>query len=322
MKNQSEKGQFQGLSLPKGDLGGRGGQDVFGELADKLPTFEDGKILGISLETWFSASFKKKTLRVAGAALLLSVFVPVSVFPFVFLWSFKSVGALVLWPLVVACGYLMASFLGDRLEDGEAKTMLEGLPFVLALSSVVFVGWGNFSSLFVGNVKEALGGHLSLLALGYPLLLTSLILRLRWPKIRWFRYLIGVGALFCVPGFLRHVVSGARFLKLGFFLGMHHLLFGLVLLLAALCVLFVPTARQFSFVRSIERLLPHLITLFLVWVPLQVVLIFFVAIANFGLGSLLLGFHALVVSFAYLGVLVLTTPPIVKKAVDYWEKKA
>ena len=321
-KQEGESKTNPDTSNDHGELANGHQKDVLGELADKLPHIQEGKIFGVALESWFSESFKHKMLKLAGASLLSSVFVPVSVFPFVFLWDFQSVGVLVIWPLVVACGYLVSTTMRTRVDEGQAKLMIEGLPFVLALCSVVFVGWGNFSALYTGHAKEALGGHLSMLAVGYPLLLISLILKLRWPEIRWFRYLIGVGALFCIPGFLRHLRAGGGLIQNGLFLGIHHLLFGLVLFVAVLCVLFVPSARQFSFVRSIERLIPHLVTLFLAWVPMQVVLIFLVAMANFGLGSVFLGVHALVVAFAYLGVLVVTAPPLVKKAVDYWEEKA
>ena len=266
--------------------------------ARKLPQSQPGTLFGVPLATLRDVSFQRKALTFLGAALLIAIFIPASFSPFLFAFKGNAFKGLV-WPLIAGASYLLVAIAPKDIRDKVPPIVLEWLPFSVSYAGVLIVGLG----LTFGG-ESAFSG---LYAVGMTTLVFGLLARLQRPDDQVARIIIAAGAVcLLVPLADAFEFGGPAFVKI------HNILFIAVLFLGLACVLYVVPPRKLPpALQAIDAFAPHVTAALLLWLPLQLLLMFLVFFVHVKLGfvvALLMLLRGLLTLLAFFGVLMLTAP--------------
>jgi hypothetical protein len=276
--------------------------DPLARLAAKLPGSAPGTLFGIPLSTLRDQQLERQVLKLAGIALIASVFFPVMLRPLGFAWDMHANFRMVLWPLVAGAAYLIVGLSPAQVQHNVPPVVWRWTPFAVAFLSVGIVGAG------VGLDASSVVGSARTFSWGYALLVFGLLSAMNNPQDRWARYVIGGGAAVVT-------VIGLSMLD-GLFAFSHrpvlhvvlNLLTLLVWLVAVACLAFAVPPSKVPQLRSVDALLPVATAVLLGWLAVRAVLFGLVMAVHVSAGMLPLAIHGLVPVFAYFGVLMLTAP--------------
>tara|TARA_R110002073_G_scaffold24260_11_gene82184 strand:- start:6192 stop:7469 length:1278 start_codon:yes stop_codon:yes gene_type:complete len=297
---------------------GQPGGDAISNLAARLPGSAPGTLFGIPLATLRDQALETKVLFIAGIALLVSVVIPLMHFSMgdqsktIFVWT-EGVAKFpnMIWPIIAAAVYLFVAKAPADLKSNIPPMVLKWAPFTVAFLGLGIGGWGVIYLMNMMSMGRSvpMGGALTMLNWGYPVLIFGLLSRLSNPNDAWARYVIGVGAGLCVAALFATIGDAFSF-EGGALKIIHDLLFMLVLLVAVACAAFVPTPQQVPQLAKVDLLAPLATSVLLAWVPVQAFLLF-IALVIEGPGfltSLFILVHMLIATLAYFGIVMLTAP--------------
>ena len=291
------------------------GHDPLAGLASRLPQSQPGTLFGIPLATLRDPAVQRKALMFAAVALLVGIFIPLMSLGghtvFAFSKGIPKFRGLV-WPILVAAAYLLVAVAPPNLKQSIPPVVLKWLPFGMALLSIGIIGWGYAavaSAMSMGMVE--MPGSYTVLMWGYPVLAFGLLARLSNPNDSIARWIIGAGALMCLPGWISFMTDTAfHFSGIGFLMVVHNLLFFLVLTIAVACLAFIPTPQQVPQLASVDAFAPLVTATLLLWIPVEIVLLLLSLLTHDKAGAtgLYISLHMAISAFAYFGVLMLTAP--------------
>ncbi len=268
--------------------------DPLANLASRLPRSRPGTLFGAPLAALRDHALEQRVLLIAGAALLVSLLLPLHIDPTVFAWSSSSKFQLLVWPLLTGAGYLFVVKAPANLRQSIPPAVLRWLPLVLAFIGVASGGFG-----FGGTVY----------GIGYAILLFGLLARLDDPQDQIARFIIGVGAVLMIAPFIDALGAAFSFKPPALFI-VHHLLHLVVMLLAVGCAVFVVKPESVPALRSVEAFAPLITAVLLAWLPVQAVLLWLATTVHFdgGLSAFLNLVRVLIFLLGYFAVLLLAAP--------------
>jgi hypothetical protein len=243
---------------------------------------------------------ERKALLIAGVAMLATLVIPYNINPTIFVFS-KGVPKFdfMVWPILVAAAYLLVAAAPANLRQSIPPLLLKWLPFGMSFVSLGIIGWG------IGGT----GGAFTVMQWGYPVLVFGLLARLSNPDDMIARWIIGAGAIMCAPALFSYLDVAFRFSGLPALFVIHNLLFFVVMVLAVLCVVFVPTPQQLPALRSVDAFAPLVTAILLLWIPVSLILILLAGLVHGGgINALLQTIRAAIYVFAFFGILMLTAP--------------
>jgi hypothetical protein len=320
--------------------GGQPQHQSGGGMMSGLPTSAPGTILGISVSRMLEPSLQRKVLFLAGVALVASILVPTSISPLVFPFSGGNpFWQMVLFPAIVGAGYLFVAAAPPDMRQKLPPVVVQWLPFGLALWGVLTVGDYLFgmgggaaaaasaalskldSASSLGDLEAAAkaaqsaassgGGGMGLGLWAYIFLVFGLLSRIMKPSDATARVVIGIGAGLMVLPFINAL--GPAFSFSGGIIGIiTNLLNLLVMGLGVLCVtMVIPPDKVPAPLRILDSLGPLICAVLLLW-PVTVMVLGFVGGLMGGnvIGGLLGLARGLLYIIAFIGVLLMTSPPV------------
>jgi len=268
-------------------------------------------LFGIPFSTLRDQEFERKALKVCGVAMVAGILFPYTTTPkTMFSWDMPSTWAAMIWPLIAGLVYAGIGFSPKQMIDKVPPIVLKWAPFLVSVLSIGFIGFSIF------HMFKLIGGSLpwkaTLYLWGYPVLVFGLMSMLMNPRDMAARLLIVVGAALCFFFGLDFLIDSAfRFKGSGIFGIVHNVLWTVIVVLSVASVLFVIKPEQVPALKAFDEFAPFITALFLLWLPLEVVLLTMEALVKVkggALGDLLMGAHMLVVVTASFGILMLTAP--------------
>jgi hypothetical protein len=276
-------------------------QDLPGPLdnmARGLPQSAPGTILGIPVAKMLDPGLQRKVLFIAGIALLVSIVVPVSISPLVFPFS----GPLwqgVLFPAIVGGGYLLVAAAPAEMRQKLPPIVIQWMPFGLALWGV----YSFFGPLFFGGAAGTFA---------YVFLVFGLLSRIMKPTDATARVVIGIGAGLMVLSLLSFLSPPLGLFGGGIFNIVANMLNLLVAVLGVLCVTMVlPPQKVPPALRALDALGPLICAVLLLWpVAISLMVLLGGLIDGAIVGGLLLFARLVLYLIAFIGVLLMNSPPV------------
>ena len=274
-----------------------------------LPPSAPGTIFGVPIARLRDASLQRKALTVFGIALLVSIVVPVSLSPFIGMWSVGGFPAFI-FPIIAGASYLLVAAAPPHIRQQVPPAVLQWLPFSIAFAGIQISGMG-IGAFGGGGMAGAMfgGGQFYLYSVGFAVLIFGLLARLANPSDQVARIIIVVGAGALVLPFINSIGPAFKF-EGGIFGILYTLLNFLVLAVGVLCIsFFFPPQKLPPALQKLGGLAPLFVVILVAWLPLSIILLGLLLGSFLPMTIAILGIlRGLLFLLSFFGVLMLTAP--------------
>jgi hypothetical protein len=274
-----------------------------------------GRLFGVPFSVLRDQQLEMKVLMIAAVALVVTRFIPLMKIAGYgeskMFWAWTPEGSgffkLMIWPFLAAAVYGAVVFLPAEVKKNIPPVVFRWAPFVVAFISTgllyAAVPLGGLASLG----REAPTG-LAMMAWFYPVLVFGLVVKLQNPEDKIAPVLIAVGGFMAFLGGMIEVKGFFHFDGVGFFGGLHNILW-FVMILASLGAVAFALDKVVPALAVVRPFLSLATAVFVAWPVVSALLtsLFMWKLAGFA-NFLLILIHMLTMLLAFYAVLLLTAP--------------